>query len=77
MILQLILYLTILFVNSEEISTASKWLEQIKDPLYKCPTTQNSSISTSVRIFEVVDCDNPDAIFAYGFKVNQPFKIAL
>ena len=55
-------------------NTLKKWFNQVKLPSFTCPHTQNNEKFGSMQndttpLVQVVDCNEPDAIYQYDYKV--------
>ena len=53
------------------------WHRKISDQNYNCHfsgDTNSELIDLGSRLFKVVDCDNPLAIYRYDFKVHLQFS---
>ena len=48
------------------------WHAKIRDKKFSCPAPKESllDLNTTGTLFQVVDCDDPSAIFRYDFKVS-------
>ena len=57
-------------------NTLKKWFNQVKLPSFTCPHTQNNEKFGSMQndttpLVQVVDCNEPDAIYQYDYKVTS------
>ena len=77
LIVIIVLALNIIYSDQStegNINTLRKWFNQVKLPSFTCPHTQNNEKFGSMQndttpLVQVVDCNEPDAIYQYDYKV--------
>ena len=67
-----ILVVIINFARGINIEEFRSWHKLVTDDKYKCPAPEIDEIPSenSPLVFQVVDCNEPSAIFRYDYKVR-------